>query len=63
VTAYPLLSSRNISCGIDDGLEDDRFEDGYCYVINMITIFTLPSTLTSINVLLVYAFYSLWVQT
>jgi hypothetical protein len=38
------------------GLEDGGSEDvGYGYVIGIITIFTLPLTLTSINVLLVYA--------
>jgi hypothetical protein len=37
-------------------LED---EDGYSYIIMMITVFTLPMTLTSVNVLLVYACYSL----
>jgi hypothetical protein len=59
VTAYPLLSSRNLSCGIDDGLEDG----GYGYVIMMITVFTLLMTLTFVNVLLIYACYSLYVQT
>jgi hypothetical protein len=64
VTAYPLLSSRNLSCGIDDGLEGDGFEDGgYGYVIMMITVFTLLMTLTFVNVLLIYACYSLYVQT
>jgi hypothetical protein len=48
-----------MSCGIDDGLEDDRFEDGYGYVIIMIIVFTLPLTLTSINILLFYTCYSL----
>jgi hypothetical protein len=38
------------------GLEDGGSEDaGYGYVIKIITIFTLPLTLTFINVLLVYA--------
>jgi hypothetical protein len=57
VTTCPSLSSRSMSCGIDDGLEDDRFEDGYGYVIIMIIVFTLP--LTSINILLFYTCYSL----
>jgi hypothetical protein len=42
------------------GLEDGGSEDvGYGYVIRIITIFTLPLTLTFINVLLVYACSSL----
>jgi hypothetical protein len=36
-------------------LEDSGSEDvGYGYVIRIITVFTLPLALTSINVLLVY---------
>jgi hypothetical protein len=42
------------------GLEDGGSEDvGYGYVIRIITIFTLPLALTSVNVLLVYACSSL----
>jgi hypothetical protein len=49
-----------MSCGIDDGLEDDGFEDGgYGYVVMIIIVFTLLMALTFVNVLLVYACYSL----
>jgi hypothetical protein len=42
------------------GLEDGGSEDvGYGYVNRIITIFTLPLALTSVNVLLVYACSSL----
>jgi hypothetical protein len=42
------------------GLEDGGSEDvGYDYVIRIITVFTLPLALTSVNVLLVYACSSL----
>jgi hypothetical protein len=42
------------------GLEDGGSEDvGYSYVIRIIAVFTLPLTLTFINVLLVYACSSL----
>jgi hypothetical protein len=42
------------------GLKDGGSEDvGYGYVIRIITVFTLPLILTSINVLLVYACSSL----
>jgi hypothetical protein len=42
------------------GLDDGGLEDvGYGYVIRIITVFTLPLTLTSVNVLLVYACSSL----
>jgi hypothetical protein len=42
------------------GLEDGRSEDvGYGYIIRIITVFTLPLTFTSINVLPVYACCSL----
>jgi hypothetical protein len=45
------------------GLEDGGSEDvAYAYVIMIITIFTLPLTLTWVNVLLVYACSSLLVQ-
>jgi hypothetical protein len=47
------------SCGIDDGLEDDGFENGYGYIFMMITVFTLPLMLTFVNVLLVYTCSSL----
>jgi hypothetical protein len=39
------------------GLEDGGSEDvGYGYVIRIITVFTLPLTLTSINVLLILVY-------
>jgi hypothetical protein len=58
VTGCPLQSSRSIV--IIFGLEDGGSEDvGYGYVIGIITIFTLPLALTSVNVLLVYACSSL----
>jgi hypothetical protein len=42
------------------GLEDGGSEDvGYGFVIRIITVFTLPLMLTSINVLLIYASSSL----
>jgi hypothetical protein len=60
VTTCPLLLSHSMSCGIDDGLEDDGFEDGgYGYVVMIIIVFTLLMALTFVNVLLVYACYSL----
>jgi hypothetical protein len=38
------------------GLEDGGSKDvGYGCVIRIITVFTLPLTLTSVNILLVYA--------
>jgi hypothetical protein len=41
-------------------LEDGRSDDvGYGYVIRIITVFTLPLALTSVNVLLIYACSSL----
>jgi hypothetical protein len=50
-----LQSSRSML--IVFGLEDGGSEDvGYCYVIWIITVFTLPLTLTSINVLLVLVY-------
>jgi hypothetical protein len=55
--------SHLIVCFIVFGLEDGGSEDvGYSYVIRIITILTLPLLLTSVNVLLVYACYSLWMQ-
>jgi hypothetical protein len=53
-----LLSSRGMSCGIDDGFEDG-YGYGYGYVFMMITIFTLPLMLTFFNVLLFYVCSSL----
>jgi hypothetical protein len=42
------------------GLEDGRSEDvGYDYVIRIIAVFILPLALTLVNVLLVYAYFSL----
>jgi hypothetical protein len=42
------------------GLEDGGPEDvGYGFVIKIITVFTLPLALTSVNVLLVYTCSSL----
>jgi hypothetical protein len=58
VTACPLQSSRSMF--VVFGLEDGGSEDvGYGYVIRIITVFTLPLTFTSINVLPVYACSSL----
>jgi hypothetical protein len=52
--------SHLVVCFVIFGLEDGGSEDvGYDYVIRIINVFTLPLTLTSINVLLVYACYSL----
>jgi hypothetical protein len=53
-----LLSSRGMSCGIDDGFEDG-YGYGYGYVFMMITIFILPLMLTFFNVLLFYVCSSL----
>jgi hypothetical protein len=55
VTACPLLSSHNMS-GVQLMVEDGC---GYGYIIMMIIVFTLPMTLTSVNVLLIYACFSL----
>jgi hypothetical protein len=53
-----LQSSRSMF--VVFGLEDGGLENvGYGYVIRILTIFTLPLALTSINVLLVYACSSL----
>jgi hypothetical protein len=53
-----LQSSRSMV--VVFGLEDGGSEDvGYDYVIRIITVFTLPLALTSVNVLLVYACSSL----
>jgi hypothetical protein len=50
-----LQSSRSML--IVFGLEDGGSEDvGYGYVIRIITVFTLPLTLTSINVLLILVY-------
>jgi hypothetical protein len=58
VTACPLQSSRSMF--VVFGLEDGGSEDvGYGYVIRIITVFTLPLTFTSINVLPIYACSSL----
>jgi hypothetical protein len=58
VAACPLQSSRSMF--VVFGLEDGGSEDvGYGYVIRIITVFTLPLTFTSINVLPVYACSSL----
>jgi hypothetical protein len=58
VVACPLQSSRSIV--VVFGLEDGGSEDvGYGFVIRIITVFTLPLMLTSINVLLIYASSSL----
>jgi hypothetical protein len=58
VAACPLQSS--CSMFVVFGLEDGRSEDvGYGYIIRIITVFTLPLTFTSINVLPVYACCSL----
>jgi hypothetical protein len=52
--------SHLIVCFVVFGLEDGGSEDvGYAYVIRIITVFTLPLMLTSINVLPVYACSSL----
>jgi hypothetical protein len=52
--------SHLIVCFVVFGLEDGGSEDvGYGYVIRIITVFTLPLMFTSVNVLLVYACYSL----
>jgi hypothetical protein len=52
--------SHLVVCFVIFGLEDGGSEDvGYDYVIRIINVFTLPLTLTSVNVLLVYACYSL----
>jgi hypothetical protein len=54
VAACPLQSSHSMF--VVFGLEDVGSEDvGYGYVIRIITVFTLPLALTSVNVLLVYA--------
>jgi hypothetical protein len=62
VSACPLQLSHSIFVvfGLGDGGSEDV---GYGYVIKIITVFTLPLRLTSVNVLLVYACSSLWVQT
>jgi hypothetical protein len=58
VVACPLQSSRSIV--VVFGLEDGGLEDvGYGFVIRIITVFTLPLMLTSVNVLLIYASSSL----
>jgi hypothetical protein len=60
VAACPLQSSRSMV--VVFGLEDGGSEDvGYGYVIRIITVFTLPLPLmlTFVNILLVYACYSL----
>jgi hypothetical protein len=58
VTASPLQSSHSMF--VVFGLEDGGSEDvGYHYVIMIIIVFTLPLTLTSVNVLLIYACSSL----
>jgi hypothetical protein len=58
VAACPLQSSRSMV--VVFGLKDGGSKDvGYGYVIKIITVFTLPLILTSINVLLVYACSSL----
>jgi hypothetical protein len=52
VAACPLQSYRSIV--VVFGLEDGGSKDiGYGYVIRIITVFTLPLVLTSVNVLLV----------
>jgi hypothetical protein len=57
VAACPLQSSRSMV--VVFGLKDGGSEDvGYGYVIRIIIVFTLPLILTSINVLLVYAYSS-----
>jgi hypothetical protein len=65
VAACPLQSYRSIV--VVFGLEDGGSKDiGYGYVIRIITVFTLPLVLTSVNVLLVCAYsscrckYSIW---
>jgi hypothetical protein len=50
-----LSSQSSRSMFVVFGLDDV----GYGYVIRIITVFTLPLTLTSVNVLLVYACSSL----
>jgi hypothetical protein len=58
VAACPLQSSSSIV--VVFGLEDGGSEDaGYDYVIRIITVFILPLTLTSVNIMLVYACSSL----
>jgi hypothetical protein len=58
VAACPLQSSHSMV--VVFGLEDGGSEDvGYGFVIRIITVFTLPLMLTSINVLLIYASSSL----
>jgi hypothetical protein len=58
VAACPLQSSSSIV--VVFGLEDGGSKDaGYDYVIRIITVFILPLTLTSVNIMLVYACSSL----
>jgi hypothetical protein len=58
VAACLLQSSHSMV--VVFGLEDGGSEDvGYGFVIRIITVFTLPLMLTSINVLLIYASSSL----
>jgi hypothetical protein len=47
--------SNLVACFVVFGLEDVVYDN----VIRIITVFTLPLMLSSINVLLVYACYSL----
>jgi hypothetical protein len=58
VATCPLQSSRSMV--VVFGLEDGGSEDNcYGYVIRIIIVFTLYLTLSFVNVLLVYACFSL----
>jgi hypothetical protein len=64
VAACPLQSSSSIV--VVFGLEDGGSEDvGYDYVIRIITVFILPLTLTSVNIMLVLVYkckHNIWLN-
>jgi hypothetical protein len=64
VAACPLQSSRIMFFVF--GLEDGGLEDvDYGYIIRIITVFSLPLTLTSVNVLLILVYrckHNIWLN-